>query len=939
MALVKPGDTIEGYQILSPIGRGGMGEIWLAKQVSIGRKVALKLLAPRIKQSGHRYAERFIAEAQAAGALAHPNIIAVHDVGRTRIDDKLLHYFSMEYVDGENYRQIVDRDGPVEEEQIAEVMTALADGLGYAHGMGMVHRDIKPENIMRTRDGRTKLADFGLAADMRAAAEIERDEQGRVRVMGTPHYMSPEQARGLAVDYSSDHYSLGATLFTLLTGRFPFKGKSGKEVMRAHVRQPVPDPADYIDCSPAWRALCLRLMAKTPEERLPDPQSLAIAVQEACADRIWQPGQTPGANRHQGLLLGLTIVGLLAVSGGIGWWLLDGDEPTPGGPDHNAVGQSDGADDQAGGAVAAAERFLANLSADPKTALAELRGDKGLDNPYFKKYAKARERLQARERELDRELLHREQARRDDAAARLQAIASTLDSGDLAAARQAYGALDEGTRQLAGEAAARLERAIGVASARSAARMRQRIDAAIDLAGIEELIVAIPGLGCSATDEETLLEAARAKQEELVSAEREARERLLAADRGRWRGLLNDIVEYRASDSGRRRPADCIAWQNSASAAANLMHHEGFAEHALRLGELGATAERVYQAIIDLVGDDGYELADLGRVVAVQDNGIRVATPDGSGTYLRDWWTEETPIVALAEAASKAARLPDQSWQLAVFLWFWNRPEASPHLQELSDHPRADYIAAVDPAYELARRRLGFDLNGSELRHREDFNLADQVAPLEAGLLRWLPAQVLDSSAAAIRTGERPLSRDDLQELRWQAGPLHELDSRIDLRLQRFSGFLSVSRGGVSYHLAINQRPAYTLTGLYLATADGTLTRLEARRRDGLFHPRLSLQLQLTPDGNCRFQIGDWIYPNAEAIVLPGLRQPVTIALSALRFPEAEADDWLPVAEVHGWQATGLRPPLDLSLRIEELAEAYRQRPTDSSTTDAPRRR
>lgn len=281
---LKPGQVIGGHEILGLHGKGGMGEIFRARQLSIGREVALKVLSPELARKDPQFAIKFVEEARGAGRLNHPNIVAVHDVGKVKVADRdeYLHYFSMEFIDGENLRQILEREGTCPQDLINRTMQGMVEALAYGQLMGMVHRDIKPENIMVTSDGRIKLADFGLAQHGDDVdSEAERDEKGRVRVMGTPRYMSPEQARGRTLDWRSDQYSLGATLFHLLTGSPPYRRESGRATMKAHVADPVPDPGDIIRVSPAWRATCMRMLAKDPNERYQTTDELRDAVNAA----------------------------------------------------------------------------------------------------------------------------------------------------------------------------------------------------------------------------------------------------------------------------------------------------------------------------------------------------------------------------------------------------------------------------------------------------------------------------------------------------------------------------------------------------------------------------------------------------------------------------------------------------------------------------------
>ncbi len=286
--LLQPKQQLAGYEIDELVGKGGMGEVYRARQMSMDRVVALKILAPRLVKQDPIFAKRFVEEARAAGRLNHPNIIAVHDVGKAPMPgaapgDADLDYFSMEFVDGESVKDVIERQEFCPLSVVAQVISGMTEAMVYAEAQGIVHRDIKPDNIMITNGGVVKLADLGLALQLGDEEIIvERDEQGRGKVMGTPLYMSPEQARALPVDARSDQYSLGATLFHMLTGKPPFKGENAKMIMRSHVFDPVPDPKEINpDVPESWRQLCMRLMAKTPEERFPNAVAMRVVVQAA----------------------------------------------------------------------------------------------------------------------------------------------------------------------------------------------------------------------------------------------------------------------------------------------------------------------------------------------------------------------------------------------------------------------------------------------------------------------------------------------------------------------------------------------------------------------------------------------------------------------------------------------------------------------------------
>ena len=294
MAQVLPnGSRLGGYEIVEMVGKGGMGEVYRARQLSMDRPVALKVLAPRLAQQDPQFAKRFEDEAKAAGKLNHPNIIAVHDVGTAppppgvSVPGALIHYFSMEFVEGETLKDLLEREGALDPQVIAVVMAGMCEALGYAQAHGIVHRDIKPDNIMRTADGRVKLADLGLALHVETQEQVIDAQPGAPRpaVMGTPLYMSPEQARALPLDHRSDLYALGATLFQCVTGRLPFEGRNGGEVMARVLDQPPPSArAVNPAVPPALDLLIQRLMAKDADDRPADAAQLITELDAATAD-------------------------------------------------------------------------------------------------------------------------------------------------------------------------------------------------------------------------------------------------------------------------------------------------------------------------------------------------------------------------------------------------------------------------------------------------------------------------------------------------------------------------------------------------------------------------------------------------------------------------------------------------------------------------------
>ncbi|HYK42624.1 MAG TPA: serine/threonine-protein kinase [Thermoanaerobaculia bacterium] len=228
------GRRFGAYDVLEELGSGGMGKVYRAKNVMLERIVALKTLTPLLS-SDEGFVQRFLKEARVAARLNHPNIVQIYDFGCV----EGIHYLAMEYVDGESLRAILKRGRFSERDAILVIRQAVR-ALGVAHAIGIVHRDVKPDNLMLTSRGELKLVDLGIAK------RLDEDGQGLTatgQAVGTPHYISPEQIRGLKdIDARSDIYSLGATFYHLVTGQAPYKGTSGALVMSMHLTAPLPDP-------------------------------------------------------------------------------------------------------------------------------------------------------------------------------------------------------------------------------------------------------------------------------------------------------------------------------------------------------------------------------------------------------------------------------------------------------------------------------------------------------------------------------------------------------------------------------------------------------------------------------------------------------------------------------------------------------------------------
>ncbi len=269
----RSGQKIPGYKIIEKLGAGAMATVYKAKQLSLDRAVAIKVL-PRKFSANPQFIERFYAEGRAAAQLNHPNIVQAYDVGKAGD----YHYFVMEFVDGSTVYDEIVRSRRYSERDALEIAIQMGEALQHAHERGLVHRDVKPKNIMITRGGVAKLADMGLA---RAISDKEAAEAEQGKAFGTPYYISPEQVRGeLHIGPQADIYSLGATLYHMVAGSVPFDGKNPSAVMHKHLKADLVAP-DHVNpkLSAGFSEIIEMMMAKNPQDRYRSCRDLIADLQ------------------------------------------------------------------------------------------------------------------------------------------------------------------------------------------------------------------------------------------------------------------------------------------------------------------------------------------------------------------------------------------------------------------------------------------------------------------------------------------------------------------------------------------------------------------------------------------------------------------------------------------------------------------------------------
>ena len=272
--MVKDGIVLgKRYAVLSKIGAGGMADVYKGRDQMLNRYVAIKVLKKQYKED-ENFVRKFRSEAQAAAGLIHPNIVNVYDVG----EDRGLNYMVMELVEGITLKEYIERKGRLSHKETISIAIQMCSGIGAAHASGIIHRDIKPQNIIISKDGKVKVTDFGIAKAITSNTVS-------TNAMGSVHYTSPEQARGGFSDQRSDIYSIGITLFEMVTGQVPFDGETTVEVAMKHLQQEITPPSELVPDIPySLEQIILKCTQKSSERRYESTGALIQDLKHSLVD-------------------------------------------------------------------------------------------------------------------------------------------------------------------------------------------------------------------------------------------------------------------------------------------------------------------------------------------------------------------------------------------------------------------------------------------------------------------------------------------------------------------------------------------------------------------------------------------------------------------------------------------------------------------------------
>ncbi len=725
---LQPNQQLAGYEVLELVGKGGMGEVYRARQLSMDRIVALKVLNMRQARQDPSFAKNFVEEARAAGRLSNANIISVHDVGSATLpgSPEEVYYFSMELIDGETLKDVIKREGTCPEKLIATIMSGMSEALVYAEKVGIIHRDIKPDNIMITSTKLVKLADLGLALQVGGEVVDEKDAQSKSKVMGTPMYMSPEQARALKLDHRCDQYSLGATLFHMLTGQPPYKGSDPKSVMRAHVFDPVPDPKTVKpDVPEAWRQLCMKLMAKAPEDRFATAADMKLAVQGAVhgvalsslskrvprLSKRDEGSMAPWA-KWAALAAAVAVVAVILVilggnkRGGAGGAGTDGVVAQP------EASATDAAD-------APLKAVIACLPADHAKALAQLSAlvaDPAWSTP------RAKDMLAA---EVKRRQAAVDASKREALKTELAAIDKRIADKDLSGAKEAIGALaakrpEAAQQQPFKDVNAKLEAALS----ELANSFRIRIGAAASIPDVDAVAAESRKAPLSGDDASSLEKAAAKRRGELNTAaaaqasvvERKAWDKLALALDDKRRALkyfeIQAIVEAHAPGF----PAES---QEQLKALAHIGDLASAGEQALK--------HQIEGKRVDARIDDKPIKVQIVKWGLVE---VQYLAIDAGGEQRKaERARVSVPCRDLLDQTPEHKE-PDYPQIKAACLWMWRSADARAALEKIADQPLARGLKSIDRC--LAG---GLDVCGTVSRQGEQLTIAYDFSGKDQAML------------------------------------------------------------------------------------------------------------------------------------------------------------------------------------------------------------
>ena len=264
--MIEKGQKInDRYEIIKSIGEGGMANVYLAYDTILDRRVAIKVLRGDLS-GDEKFVRRFQREALSASSLSHPNIVEMYDVG----EDNGLYYIVMEYIEGKTLKQLIKKRGSLTLSEAIDIMLQLTDGISHAHDSYIIHRDLKPQNIMIREDGSIKITDFGIAMALNSTQLTQTNS-----VMGSVHYLPPEQASGKGSTIRSDIYSMGILFYELLTGQLPFKGDNAVEIALKQMRDDIPSIRKKNPAIPqSVENVILKATAKNPKNRYADAKEM-----------------------------------------------------------------------------------------------------------------------------------------------------------------------------------------------------------------------------------------------------------------------------------------------------------------------------------------------------------------------------------------------------------------------------------------------------------------------------------------------------------------------------------------------------------------------------------------------------------------------------------------------------------------------------------------